>query len=40
MSWCGPSKQWLTQVVLLNVADVAVDGGVAEDDQHDDLAPI
>lgn len=28
----------LTQVVLLYVADVAVDGGVTKDDQHDGLA--
>lgn len=30
----------LTQVVLLNVADVAVDGGVAKDDQHDCVATV
>lgn len=30
----------LTQVVLLHVADVAVDGRVAEDDQHDGLAAL
>lgn len=30
----------LTQIVLLNIADVAVDGRVAKNDQHNSVAPF
>lgn len=33
-------SQSLTDVILLNIADVAVDGGVAEDDHHHHIAVI